>query len=113
MKGEVGGATITPDNVTKSLKKGFENQQGPLFQRFPIDAGSFKAAGKSFGTQVECTKMLPDHATHILVAHVSKMDGYACCGNRKYSFQLFVVVLYTWSVWYQLVSPSLAQSTPT
>merc|ERR1711879_865104 len=32
--------------------------------------------------------------------------------NRKHSFQLFVVVLYTCSVLYQLVSPSLAHATP-
>ena len=32
---------------------------------------------------------------------------------RKYSFQLFVVVLYTCSFSYQLVSPSLAHTSPT
>jgi len=39
--------TITPANVTTSLEKGFDNQQGVLFQRFPIAAGSFKAAKSS------------------------------------------------------------------
>ena len=33
--------------------------------------------------------------------------------NRKHSFQLFVVVSYTWLVLYQLVSPSIAHATPT
>ena len=33
--------------------------------------------------------------------------------NRKHSFQLFVGVLYTCSVSYQLVSPSFAHATPT
>ena len=33
--------------------------------------------------------------------------------NRKHSFHLFVVVLYTCSVSYQLVSPFLAHATPT
>merc|ERR1711953_118879 len=48
VKGLVGvPITITSANVTTSLKKGFENQQGKLFQRFPIDAGSFKAAKSS------------------------------------------------------------------
>ena len=41
-------------------------------------------------------------------------EGLAIFGdeNRKHSFQLFVVVLYTCSVLYQLVSPSLAHATP-
>ena len=39
--------TITPANVTTSLEKGFDFQQGVLFQRFVIAAGSFKAASKS------------------------------------------------------------------
>ena len=42
-------------------------------------------------------------------------EGLAIFGdeNRKHSFQLFVVVLYTCSALYQLVSPSVAHTTPT
>ena len=32
--------------------------------------------------------------------------------NEEYSFQLFVVVSNTCSVWYQLVSPSVAHAVP-
>ena len=69
----------------------------------PVDGISVRASSNNEGVVVTCRGMHA-HADRKVVSCNQTLQL-----NRKHSSQLFVVVLYTCSVSYQLVSPSLAQ----